>query len=199
MMTDMYLGAKRIFVWALMSAMGASALRGPPAFVPSGVRCFSRIIPQPSNLCMNPSLMNSGRFLSLKTPLEKPVRSTDRNSCRRKSLTMQQSPDSVNDVNEAATYKTAIKNTGLAVSAAVAFGIGIGAVLGVPKAIEFFSGYVVEESLSVDNLFVFILLFEVRISAVFVFSVRVGIRLPTPAITLLLSPAPWPTQGPRPA
>lgn len=73
---------------------------------------------------------------------------------------MQQSPNSGNEVDEAVTYQTAIRNTGLAVSAAVAFGIGVGAVLGVPKAVEFFSGYVVEESLSVDNLFVFILLFE---------------------------------------
>jgi TerC family integral membrane protein len=72
---------------------------------------------------------------------------------------MQQSPNSGKE-DDAATYQTAIKNTGLAVSAAVAFGIGIGAVFGLPKAIEFFSGYVVEESLSVDNLFVFILLFE---------------------------------------
>jgi hypothetical protein len=77
---------------------------------------------------------------------------------------MQQSPGNLDEADEAATYQTAIRNTGLAVSAAVAFGIGIGAVLGVPKAIEFFSGYVVEESLSVDNLFVFILLFEVLIS-----------------------------------
>ena len=46
-------------------------------------------------------------------------------------------------------------------ASAVAFGVGVGGVLGLPKALEFFTGYVVEESLSVDNLFVFILLFEV--------------------------------------
>ena len=76
---------------------------------------------------------------------------------------MQQEPGSeLPPVDEEVTYKTAVRNTALAVAAACAFGLGLGAVLGVPKATEFFTGYVVEESLSVDNLFVFILLFEVR-------------------------------------
>ena len=42
---------------------------------------------------------------------------------------------------------------------AVAFNIGIYYFLGEIKAIEFFTGYLIEESLSVDNLFVFILIF----------------------------------------
>ena len=162
-MADIRLCLTRFFALALFSAMGVSALRGPLGFVPSGSKCFTHSNALHKNSCVNPIFLNSGRFLSLKTTVEKPVRSMDRNSGRRKQLTMQQSPDSGNKVDEAVTYQTAIRNTGLAVSAAVAFGIGIGAVLGVPKAIEFFSGYVVEESLSVDNLFVFILLFEVRI------------------------------------
>jgi len=37
---------------------------------------------------------------------------------------------------------------------------GIYEVLGVDKALQFFAGYVVELSLSVDNLFVFLLLFN---------------------------------------
>jgi len=45
------------------------------------------------------------------------------------------------------------------VSLAVAFGIGIGFTMGRQSALEFFAGYVVEEALSVDNLFVFILIF----------------------------------------
>ncbi len=55
-------------------------------------------------------------------------------------------------------------NQGLAWSAvwialAVAFGLGIGQVMGRQAALEFFAGYVVEEALSVDNLFVFIMIF----------------------------------------
>lgn len=46
------------------------------------------------------------------------------------------------------------------VGAAVAFGAGIWYVQGAEKAQEFFAGYLLEQSLSVDNLFVFILVFK---------------------------------------
>ncbi|KAG5376969.1 hypothetical protein IGI04_041565 [Brassica rapa subsp. trilocularis] len=58
------------------------------------------------------------------------------------------------------TYKTSFKTVALCVSAAVAFGIGIGLKDGVGKASEFFAGYLLEQSLSVDNLFVFVLVFK---------------------------------------
>jgi TerC family integral membrane protein len=61
---------------------------------------------------------------------------------------------------EPGKYKQAMVNTALSVSAAVAFGAGIGVMEGSTKALEFFAGYVVEQSLSVDNIFVFLLLFE---------------------------------------
>jgi tellurite resistance protein TerC len=46
------------------------------------------------------------------------------------------------------------------VSLAVLFGLGVGRFMGSHKALEFFAGYLVEEALSVDNLFVFILIFS---------------------------------------
>ena len=46
------------------------------------------------------------------------------------------------------------------VGAAVAFGLGIYSVLGADKAAEYFAGYLLEQSLSVDNLFVFVLIFD---------------------------------------
>lgn len=46
------------------------------------------------------------------------------------------------------------------VGAAVAFGIGIYFTLGAEKAAEYFAGYLLEQSLSVDNLFVFVLIFD---------------------------------------
>ncbi|KFK25489.1 hypothetical protein AALP_AA8G121200 [Arabis alpina] len=58
------------------------------------------------------------------------------------------------------TYKTSFKTVALCVGAAVAFGIGIGLNEGVGKASEFFAGYLLEQSLSVDNLFVFVLVFK---------------------------------------
>ena len=42
---------------------------------------------------------------------------------------------------------------------AVVFNLGVYYVLGRVKALEFFTGYLIEESLSVDNLFVFIMIF----------------------------------------
>ncbi len=45
------------------------------------------------------------------------------------------------------------------VSLALAFNVGIYAFLGQTKALEFFTGYLIEKSLSVDNLFVFIMIF----------------------------------------
>lgn len=40
------------------------------------------------------------------------------------------------------------------------FGVGVWQTLGAEKAEEFFAGYLLEQSLSVDNLFVFILVFK---------------------------------------
>jgi len=45
------------------------------------------------------------------------------------------------------------------VSLAMAFNVGIYVFLGQTKALEFFTGYLIEKSLSVDNLFVFIMIF----------------------------------------
>ncbi|XP_038720362.1 thylakoid membrane protein TERC, chloroplastic isoform X2 [Tripterygium wilfordii] len=60
-------------------------------------------------------------------------------------------------------YKTStssIKAVAFCVCTAVAFGIGVGLKDGVDKASEFFAGYILEQSLSVDNLFVFVLVFK---------------------------------------
>ncbi len=46
------------------------------------------------------------------------------------------------------------------IALALAFNAGIYLVMGSGKALEFFSGYVIEKALSVDNLFVFIMIFS---------------------------------------
>lgn len=48
----------------------------------------------------------------------------------------------------------------LSVGAATLFGAGVWAVLGSAKGEEYFAGYLLEQSLSVDNLFVFVLVFS---------------------------------------
>lgn len=60
----------------------------------------------------------------------------------------------------AESYSSAVKKTVLAVGAAIAFGCGVWVYRGKQSALEFFAGYLIEESLSIDNIFVFIMLFD---------------------------------------
>ncbi|KAL2502789.1 integral membrane TerC family protein [Forsythia ovata] len=57
-------------------------------------------------------------------------------------------------------YASSLRTVALCVFSAVAFGVGLGFKDGVGKASEFFAGYLLEQSLSVDNLFVFVLIFK---------------------------------------
>jgi len=57
--------------------------------------------------------------------------------------------------------RTAIAATALWVAAALAFAAYVNHSLGTPSAIQYLAGYTLEESLSVDNLLVFLLLFRV--------------------------------------
>jgi len=57
-------------------------------------------------------------------------------------------------------YRKAIKRTIVWVALAGAFGLGLWWLIGPATAEEFYAGYIVEQSLSVDNLFVFLLLFD---------------------------------------
>jgi len=57
-------------------------------------------------------------------------------------------------------YRRALVETTYSIAAALAFGLFLYIARGQTAGLEFFSGYLVEESLSVDNLFVFLLLFD---------------------------------------
>jgi tellurite resistance protein TerC len=56
-------------------------------------------------------------------------------------------------------HKEALGWVAFWVSLAIIFGIGIWIFAGLNHAVDYFSAYIVEESLSVDNLFVFLMLF----------------------------------------
>src|SRR5580658_10255991 len=60
----------------------------------------------------------------------------------------------------AKTYSTAVAATILWVTAALAFALFLFHSLGAPSTIQYLAGYAIEESLSIDNLFVFLLLFR---------------------------------------
>ncbi|KAG8066997.1 hypothetical protein GUJ93_ZPchr0005g16234 [Zizania palustris] len=72
------------------------------------------------------------------------------------------SKGSVKPVPEISMTKkgSAIRRVTLVVLAAVFFGVSIALRDGVGKASEYFAGYLLEQSLSVDNLFVFVLVFK---------------------------------------
>jgi tellurite resistance protein TerC len=57
------------------------------------------------------------------------------------------------------SFKEALAWTGVWTSLALLFGLGVGAFYGAPKAVEFYTGYLIELSLSADNVFVFVLMF----------------------------------------
>ena len=57
-------------------------------------------------------------------------------------------------------YQKALFKTIMTVAAATVFGIGISVLKGTTSGYEFFAGYLIEQSLSVDNIFVFIMLFD---------------------------------------
>jgi len=58
------------------------------------------------------------------------------------------------------SYKEALSFSAVWITLAIFFNIGIFILMGKQKGIEFFTGYLLEYSLSVDNIFIFILLFS---------------------------------------
>jgi tellurite resistance protein TerC len=58
------------------------------------------------------------------------------------------------------SFREALTWTGVWITLALVFNAGIYYYLGEIKALEFFTGYIIEKSLSVDNLFVFIMIFS---------------------------------------
>lgn len=58
------------------------------------------------------------------------------------------------------SYREALTWTAIWISLALIFNCGVYYYLGKAKSLEFFTGYVIEKSLSVDNLFVFIMIFS---------------------------------------
>ena len=72
---------------------------------------------------------------------------------------LQVSGGTIAKASDAEMRQAVITTIGVVLSAC-AFGVGVAITRGKEVAMEFFAGYLVEQSLSVDNLFVFILLFE---------------------------------------
>jgi tellurite resistance protein TerC len=55
--------------------------------------------------------------------------------------------------------RTALWWSGFWVALSIAFGLGVWVLAGGQRALEFFTGYLIEKSLSVDNLFIFLIIF----------------------------------------
>jgi tellurite resistance protein TerC len=61
--------------------------------------------------------------------------------------------------NEVMKIKSALLWSAFWIALAILFNLGVYFFLGHQKALEFFTGYLIEESLSIDNLFIFIMIF----------------------------------------
>lgn len=66
----------------------------------------------------------------------------------------------IDEEQEDEIYAIAVRNTILSIAVALLFGAGLWVTAGPVVGEEYFAGYIVEKSLSVDNLFVFLLLFD---------------------------------------
>lgn len=80
--------------------------------------------------------------------------------------------------------KEAFLWTSFWISLAVIFGIGVYLVEGTTKSLEFFTAYLIEYSLSIDNIFVFLLIFKY-----FSLPENLSIRHCSGALSWRLSPA----------
>src|SRR5215469_15093653 len=58
------------------------------------------------------------------------------------------------------SFKAALVSSAIWIFLALGFAVFVHWWMGAPRSLEFITGYLIEESLSVDNLFVFILLFS---------------------------------------
>ncbi|XP_058771068.1 thylakoid membrane protein TERC, chloroplastic-like isoform X1 [Vicia villosa] len=98
------------------------------------------------------------RPLRLQLSCSKPIRQVHPFHASEVKRISAQPKDEISSTEE--TQSSAVRTVALWVFAAVAFGVGVGFKEGYDKASEFFAGYILEQSLSVDNLFVFVLIFK---------------------------------------
>jgi len=93
--------------------------------------------------------------------MQEPKTRVDEGTSNTSKLSMSDSREAETSSTELkGVYQKAIITTVAWVGAASAFGIGLFFLMGQEAAEEFFAGYLIEQSLSVDNIFVFLLLFE---------------------------------------
>lgn len=87
-------------------------------------------------------------------------RSTNGFSSKRRSLPALSKTGGATQLTKEEEMRASVYKTSMTVMTASLFGIGLGVLKSRQASLEFFAGYLVEQSLSIDNLFVFILLFE---------------------------------------
>nr|GMD62704.1 thylakoid membrane protein TERC, chloroplastic isoform X1 [Ipomoea batatas] len=107
-----------------------------------------------------------GRRRSFAIVCSRKTEQGEQSSTSEKEKSRTQSHKSINDIDSSCStdgsenYVSSVRVVALCVLSAVTFGVGLGFKDGIGKASEFFAGYILEQSLSVDNLFVFVLIFK---------------------------------------
>ncbi|XP_057533985.1 thylakoid membrane protein TERC, chloroplastic isoform X2 [Amaranthus tricolor] len=145
----------------------AVPLKFDKGFTPN-LRCFTTQISQhPFRSAYNKNYRPAHNFSRVYAKITKEEDEGDGDSSQtyqnnkgNKSPLSTSTGSAVKEKNDQHSYTSSVKTVALCVCSAVAFGIGLGLNDGVGKASEFFAGYLLEQSLSVDNLFVFVLIFK---------------------------------------
>ncbi|KAL9685098.1 hypothetical protein QQ045_022545 [Rhodiola kirilowii] len=134
------------FSSSLTSASPLIAARSRQELHPLSIACSQRITDEDELSTTEENLKNSQSCSDI----------SDRENFGSQTLLASEQEKDIASAN----YAASIRTVAFCVSAAVVFGVGIGLKEGVEKATEFFAGYLLEQSLSVDNLFVFVLVFK---------------------------------------
>ncbi|XP_047334199.1 thylakoid membrane protein TERC, chloroplastic [Impatiens glandulifera] len=149
-----------------------SILANPPRRAPDWVKVqfsFGRVVPSYTVCLLHRQLRCRPLACSRETELDEGLSNTGETNPRSqpdnriKNIDSSQSThkqDLVEKQDNPNHFTSSAKTVAFWVGAAVVFGIGVGAKEGVGKASEFFAGYLLEQSLSVDNLFLFVLIFK---------------------------------------
>ncbi|XP_061353926.1 thylakoid membrane protein TERC, chloroplastic [Gastrolobium bilobum] len=171
---SLYIFPKR---WCFTTAQNSSRVMGLASIVNGGVqipfnldRRVLRVSPSPSKCSqlhfLHHPISSFSSVYHYRRPHRVPVLCSRRIEVKR--ISVQPSDDS-NEIEKCRTqeeslgnetYSSSVQTVALWVCTAVAFGVGLGVKEGFGKASEFFAGYILEQSLSVDNLFVFVLIFK---------------------------------------
>ena len=143
---------------AAPGSSGGGAAGGPPS--PASSVDFAQAAPATSTTSSSSSSNGNGAASTSGSSGSTLARTSSHGGRGASEATMEEQERELRAVtSDLPRAEARLETLALWVGAAVAFGGGVWYAEGAEKAQEFFAGYILEQSLSVDNLFVFVLVF----------------------------------------